>query len=65
MGSEISRFARKLAEDDIIRSRMVAADAHALAAGGAGGTQPDISEPSLREDADAPPAQEEAPRDEL
>ncbi|KAJ6489845.1 UDP-glucose:glycoprotein glucosyltransferase-domain-containing protein [Mycena sanguinolenta] len=32
---------------------------------GGAGTQPDISEPPFREDADAPPAQEEAPRDEL
>ncbi|KAF8164188.1 UDP-glucose:glycoprotein glucosyltransferase-domain-containing protein [Mycena galopus ATCC 62051] len=41
--SEISRFARKLAEEGVIRSRMVAADANALAASGAGGSQPDIN----------------------
>ncbi|KAF7345254.1 hypothetical protein MSAN_01902000 [Mycena sanguinolenta] len=63
--SEISRFARKLAEDGILRSRMVAADANALAASGAGGTRPDLSEPSPLERGDIPPVQEEAPRDEL
>ncbi|KAJ6489844.1 glycosyltransferase family 24 protein [Mycena sanguinolenta] len=63
--SEISRFARKLAEDGVIRSRMVAADANALAASGAGGTRPDISDPSSLEDADVSSSQEETPRDEL
>jgi UDP-glucose:glycoprotein glucosyltransferase len=62
--SEISRFAKKLAEDGIIRSRIVAADANALAASGAGGTQTAIKAPAA--DADVPPVQhDEAPRDEL
>ncbi|KAJ7264047.1 glycosyltransferase family 24 protein [Mycena haematopus] len=63
--AEISRFARKLAEDGVIRSHMVAADANALAASGAGGTQPDIKEPPSLEDADVSPVNEETPRDEL
>ncbi|KAJ7342428.1 glycosyltransferase family 24 protein [Mycena albidolilacea] len=62
--SEISRFAKKLAEDGIIRSRIVAADANALAASGAGGTQAAIKAPAT--DVDSPPVQhDEAPRDEL
>ncbi|KAF8145393.1 hypothetical protein K438DRAFT_547782 [Mycena galopus ATCC 62051] len=64
--SEISRFARKLAEEGVIRSRMVAADANALAASGAGGSQPDIKSPSpSAADVDLPPLGDEAPRDEL
>ncbi|KAJ7651981.1 glycosyltransferase family 24 protein [Mycena polygramma] len=58
--AEISRFASKLAEDGVIRSRIVAADANALAATGAGGAN------SPPVDVDVPPVEhEETPRDEL
>ncbi|KAJ7130733.1 glycosyltransferase family 24 protein [Mycena crocata] len=56
--SEISRFASKLAEDGVIRSRIVAADANALAASGAGRPKVDVTEP-------LPETPVEAPRDEL
>jgi len=66
--AEISKFARKLAEDGVIRSRIVAADANALAASGAGGTKTDIKEPPPSADVppvDPPVEYQEAPRDEL
>ncbi|KAJ7078310.1 glycosyltransferase family 24 protein [Mycena belliarum] len=59
--SEISRFARKLAEDGVIRSRIVAADANALA----GGPKPDVGDPSPPP-TDVPHVErDDAPRDEL
>jgi UDP-glucose:glycoprotein glucosyltransferase len=66
--AEISKFARKLAEDGVIRSRIVAADANALAASGAGGTKTDIKESPPSADVppvDPPVEYQEAPRDEL
>ncbi|KAJ6562664.1 glycosyltransferase family 24 protein [Mycena capillaripes] len=60
--AEISRFARKLAEDGVIRSRIVAADANALAASGVGGTKTDITESDSPADV---PTVEHVPRDEL
>ncbi|KAJ7909648.1 glycosyltransferase family 24 protein [Mycena leptocephala] len=66
--AEISKFARKLAEDGVIRSRIVAADANALAASGAGGTKTDIKEPPPSADVppvDPPVEYQEATRDEL
>ncbi|KAJ7136717.1 glycosyltransferase family 24 protein [Mycena epipterygia] len=64
---EISRFASKLAEDGVIRSRIVAADANALAASGAGGVKADITEsPSESPDTELPLVErDENPRDEL
>ncbi|KAJ6586424.1 glycosyltransferase family 24 protein [Mycena vulgaris] len=62
--TEISRFASKLAEDGVIRSRIVAADANALA----GGPKTEAVEPSAVESPEVPalPKQEdETPRDEL
>ncbi|KAJ7032380.1 UDP-glucose:glycoprotein glucosyltransferase-domain-containing protein [Mycena alexandri] len=63
--SEISRFARKLAEDGVIRSRIVAADANALA--GAGGSQAELKESSESlAQPDIPSVEhEDTPRDEL
>ncbi|KAJ7485860.1 glycosyltransferase family 24 protein [Mycena latifolia] len=65
--AEISRFARKLAEDGVIRSRIVAADANALA----GGPKPDVKETSSSP-TDAPHVEsqdgiehDDGPRDEL
>ncbi|KAJ6626996.1 glycosyltransferase family 24 protein [Mycena sp. CBHHK59/15] len=61
--SEISRFAKKLAEEGVIRSRIVAADANALAA--AAGPKLDTNnKPSFRIDT-APVEDADIPRDEL
>ncbi|KAJ7185207.1 UDP-glucose:glycoprotein glucosyltransferase-domain-containing protein [Mycena filopes] len=62
---EISRFAKKLAEEGVIRSRIVAADANALAGAGAAKVETEASpEPSSQPD--VPPVErEDAPRDEL
>ncbi|KAJ7785207.1 UDP-glucose:glycoprotein glucosyltransferase-domain-containing protein [Mycena maculata] len=67
--SEISRFASKLAQDGVIRSGIVAADANALAATGSEVSAPktDVKDsPSSETGADVPPTESaETPRDEL
>lgn len=61
--AEISRFARKLADDGVIHSNMAAADANVLANAGASAAAPTDSEAKETKEVETPSA--ETPRDEL